>query len=146
MLRGQKVLILFIYFSVVFALDEPVPGFASTLTGIMGLFAVAGAGVFKTLYASSNSRLDLTPQDLAVKALCYYTMKSAKLYETTIQPPEGIPVYHSSSYTHSNFLFSKYVAIMQDYGFFQEAAYEKNLLLPHLKCTDSRFVYLCLVR
>ena len=130
----------------VFALDEPEPGFASTLTGIMGLFAVTGAGVFKTLYAGSNVRLDLTPQDLAIKALCYYTMKSASLYENKIQPFAGIPVYHSSSCIHSDFLFSKYVAIMQDYGFLEEAAFEKNLLLPHLQCTDSRFVYMSLVR
>lgn len=142
--NGGFYLLFFYIFVVLFALEEPEPGFAPTLMGAMGLFAVTGAGVLKTIYMDWKTRLDLTPQDLGIKSLCYYTMKVANLYENKQQVTE-IPVYHTSSCTHSNFVFSEYIAMVQDYGFWGDGAFEKNVLLPHLQCTDNRFVFLFLV-
>ena len=132
------------FFVVLFAVEEPEPGFSPTLVGAMGLFAVAGAGILKTIYINANAKLDATLQDIGIKCLCYYAMKAANLYENKKRPIE-IPVYHTSSCTHSNFLFSEYCGMTQKYGFWKEAAYEKNLLLPYLHCTDNRVVYLFLV-
>ncbi|TMW43201.1 hypothetical protein DOY81_011718, partial [Sarcophaga bullata] len=128
---------------VLFAVEEPEPGFAPTVVGAMGLFAGTGAGILKTIYSKSNVRLDITLHDIGIKCLCFYAMKAVSLYGNKQRPTE-IPVYHTSSCTHCNFLFSEYVELVQRYGFWDEAAFEKNVLLPHLHCTENRFVYLFL--
>ena len=128
-----------------FALEEPEPGFAPTLMGAMGLFAVAGAGIIKTIHMGLNTCLDLTPLDLGIKSLCFYTMQAVSLYEKPKKRPNEVPVYHTSSYSHSNFTFPQYIEMVQDYGFWKDGAFQKNLLLPHIHCTENRFVYLFLV-
>ncbi|XP_065364722.1 putative fatty acyl-CoA reductase CG8306 [Calliphora vicina] len=129
---------------VLFSLDEPEPGFSPALTGAMGLFAVTAAGVLKTIYKSNDIRLDITPQDVGIKSLCYYTVQTADLYENQKNPYE-IPIYISSSCTHSHLTFQEYIDIMEKYGFWADAALEKNFLIPSLHCTSNRFVYFMLV-
>lgn len=129
---------------VLFAAEEPEPGFSAALMGLMGMIAITGAGVLKTFYMSKEVRLDLTPQDVAVKALCYYTVKTAGLYKTSQKPIET-PVFINSSCTHCDTTFVEYITIMQTHGFWKEAAFEKCFLIPGLYCTDNRFVFFILV-
>lgn len=49
--------------------------------GAMGLFALVGGGLLKTVYLSDTTQLDITPHDLSTKALCYYTMAGYKKYQ-----------------------------------------------------------------
>ena len=126
------------------AIEEPEPGYTSTLTGAMGLIAGAGAGILKVIYISQDCSQDVTPQDLGIKSLCFYAMKSAKIYENNKQPPK-LPVYQTSSYGHLNGKFVEYITISQENGVLEQAAFEKNLLLPHVYFTGNRFVYLFLV-
>ncbi|XP_046803098.1 uncharacterized protein LOC111674798 [Lucilia cuprina] len=129
---------------VLFAIEEPEPGFAPSLMGAMGLFAVTAAGILKTIYIGKDTRLDLTPQDFGIKNLCYYTVKTANLYKSK-NKPQNIPVFLTSSCTHSELTFRQYIHLVQDHGFWAEAAFEKNLLIPGLHCTDNRLMYLFLV-
>ncbi|TMW43202.1 hypothetical protein DOY81_011719, partial [Sarcophaga bullata] len=101
-------------------------------------------GILKTIYMGLNTCLDLTPQDLGIKSLCFYAMQAVGLYEKPKKRPNEVPVYHTSSYSHSNFTFPQYIQMVQDYGFWNDGAFEKNLLLPYLHCTENRFVYLFL--
>ncbi|TMW40825.1 hypothetical protein DOY81_014096 [Sarcophaga bullata] len=104
---------------VLFSLEEPEPGFAPTLMGAMGLFAVTGAGILKTIYMGLNTCLDLTPQDIKVPLLlCHASTTQISL---------------SSIYSNGSRLW-----------FWNDGAFEKNLLLPYLHCTENRFVYLFL--
>lgn len=48
--------------------------------GAIGLFSLVGAGLVKSVYLREDVHLDITPQDLGIKALCYYTVKGAQLY------------------------------------------------------------------
>lgn len=127
-----------------FAVEEPEPGYSPSLVGAMGIFAVTGAGIIKTIYIGRNVRLDLTPLDFGIKTLCYYTAEAARLYQNQPQPSQA-PVFITSSCTHTDFTFVEYIKIVQDFGFWDEAAFEKNFLIPGLYCTDNRFVYLTLV-
>ncbi|XP_065365043.1 putative fatty acyl-CoA reductase CG8306 [Calliphora vicina] len=129
---------------VLFAIEEPEPGFSPSLMGAMGLFAVTAAGIFKTIYIGEDTKLDLTPQDFGIKSLCYYTIKTARFYEKK-NKPDKIPVFITSSCTHSDLTFRQYIHLVQDHGFWAEAAFEKNFLIPGLHCTSNRFVYLFLV-
>lgn len=131
-------------FSVLFSLEEPEPGFSPSLIGAMGMFAVTGCGILKTVYIGKNTRLDLTPQDVGIKTLCYYTMKATNIYKNK-KRPDKVPVYMTSSCTHTDLTFTQYVHIVQDNGFWAEAAFEKNLFIPGLHCTQNRFVFLFLV-
>ncbi|KAM7348536.1 fatty acyl-CoA reductase 1-like isoform 2-T2 [Cochliomyia hominivorax] len=125
---------------VLFALEEPEPGFSPSLMGAMGLFAIVAAGLLKTMYAGRNIILDITPQDIGIKTLCYHTYKTVNFYENT-QKVDKIPVYNMSSRTHNDITFIQYIKIMEDYNFWTEAAVEKNLLIPSVYATENRLVY-----
>ncbi|KAM7348540.1 putative fatty acyl-CoA reductase CG8306 [Cochliomyia hominivorax] len=125
---------------VVFCLEEPEPGFSSTLSGATGLFAVTAAGLMQTIFIGRNIKLDFTPQDIGTKTLCYYTYKTANLYQKS-QKIDKIPIYNMSSCTLHDIKFNQFINIMQDYNFMIEAALEKNFLIPSLYPTDNRFVY-----
>ncbi|KAM7348539.1 putative fatty acyl-CoA reductase CG8306 [Cochliomyia hominivorax] len=125
---------------VLFSIEEPEPGFSPSLMGAMGLFAVTSAGLLKVIYIGRDTRLDLTPQDLGIKTLCYYTYKTANLYKK-MKRVEEIPIYIFSSCKQSDITFPQYIKIMEDYNFWKEAALEKNFLIPSLHSTDNRFVY-----
>lgn len=49
--------------------------------GALGLFSLVGCGLLKSVYIKDNLHLDITPQDLGIKSLCYYTIKGAQLYQ-----------------------------------------------------------------
>lgn len=68
-------------FAVLFSAQEPIPGYAPSLMGAIGLFSLVGAGLVKSVYLREDVHLDITPQDLGIKALCYYTVKGAQLYQ-----------------------------------------------------------------
>ncbi|KAM7348541.1 putative fatty acyl-CoA reductase CG8306 [Cochliomyia hominivorax] len=125
---------------VVFALEEPEPGFSPTLMGAMGLFALTQAGLMKTIFIGDNTRLDFTPQDIGTKTLCYFTYKTTNLYEKTPKV-DKIPVYNMSSCTHNDIKFTQYIKIMEDYNFWTKVAAEKSLLIPSIYPTESRAVY-----
>lgn len=127
-----------------FAIEEPEPGFSPSLMGAMGLFAITAAGLMKTIYIAKDTRLDITPQDIGIKGLCYYTYKTANLYRTKTKL-DSTPVYIISSCTHSELTFPQYIKLMEDFDFWAEAAFEKNFLIPSLHCTDNRFVFKFLV-
>lgn len=119
-------------------MEEPEPGFPPAMIGAMGLFVVAAAGILKALAMKKNQYLDLSPQDLTVKALLYYIVKSVKKYET-IRPAE-VPVYNFSLYKYSKITMAEYIGICQDFNFWVDIATEKNFLAPHVTVTDS-FMY-----
>ncbi|KAM7348538.1 putative fatty acyl-CoA reductase CG8306 isoform 2-T2 [Cochliomyia hominivorax] len=125
---------------VLFSIEEPEPGFSPSLMGAMGLFATTAAGLLKVIYIDPDIRLDFTPQDLGIKTLCYYTYKTANLYEETMNV-DKIPVYIFSSCTHNNIKFPQFINLMEDYHFWEEAALEKNFLIPSLYTTNSRIIY-----
>lgn len=68
-------------FAVLFSAEEPIPGYAPSLMGALGLFSLVGCGLLKSVYIKDNLHLDITPQDLGIKSLCYYTIKGAQLYQ-----------------------------------------------------------------
>lgn len=127
-----------------FALEQPEPGFSPSLMGVMGLYAVIGAGLLKTIYVDKNNRLDISPQDISVKNMVYFTLKAARAYEKNCKPKE-IPVYMTSNCTHFNMTLVEYLNIMEDFGLWEMGAYEKSLLVPGVHCTNNRFVYMFLV-
>lgn len=49
--------------------------------GALGLFALVGSGLLKSVYLKDNLHLDITPQDLGIKSLCYYTIKGSHVYQ-----------------------------------------------------------------
>lgn len=125
-------------------MDHPEPGFSNTVMGLTGLFAVAGAGLLKTIYIDPNTRLDITPQDFAPKNMMYFTLLASNIYERT--KPSEAPVYMTSSDPYFNLTFEENINLVDDFRLWEKAAYEKNLLLPGVHCTDNRFVYMFLVR
>ncbi|XP_065364811.1 fatty acyl-CoA reductase wat-like [Calliphora vicina] len=129
---------------VFFALEQPEPGFSPSLMGVMGLYAVTGAGLLKTIYVDKNNRLDISPQDISVKNMLYFTLKAAQLYEKKSKPKE-IPVYMTSNCTHFNMTLVQYLNIMDDFGLWEKGAYEKSLLVPGVHYTTNRFVYMFFV-
>lgn len=129
----------------VFSVDDPKPGFPTNFTGIMGLFAVAGTGLLKAVYSSKEQRLDFSPQDITVKCMAYYAMKSAEIYAKGLPGPVEIPVFHTSMGAHIPISYTKLVSIVMGNKLYEEAALEKNLLLPGVIFTESRLIYLILV-
>lgn len=112
----------------------------------MGLFVLTGAGLCKTLYIGKHIRLDMTPQDIGIKGLCYYTYKTANLYTNRYTSKiDSVPVYIISSCTHIDLPFARHAQILADYDIWAEVAFEKNFLIPDLYCTDNRLVFLFLV-
>ncbi|TMW44168.1 hypothetical protein DOY81_010750, partial [Sarcophaga bullata] len=128
---------------VFFALEQPEPGFSPSLMGVMGLYAITGAGLLKTIYVDENTRLDITPQDIAVKNMLYFALKASQIYEET--KPNEAPVYITSNGTCFNFKLKDYINLMRDFSLWEKCAYEKNLFVPGLYCTSNRFVYMFLV-
>ncbi|KAM7348627.1 fatty acyl-CoA reductase in oenocytes [Cochliomyia hominivorax] len=127
---------------VFFAMETPEPGFSPSLFGIMGLYAVTGAGLLKTIYVGKNARLDISPLDIAAKNMLYYVVKASGLYKKS--PPSKTPVYMTSNCTHFNMTLIDYINAMEEYHLWENGAYEKNLFLPGLHYTSSRFVYMFL--
>lgn len=125
-------------------METPEPGFSPSLFGVMGLYAVTGAGLLKTIHVDKNTRLDISPLDVAVKNMLYYAVKAAKIYETG--PPADIPVYMTSNCTHFNLTLVEYIKLMEEYHLWENGAYEKNLFIPGLHNTSNHFVYMFLVR
>ncbi|XP_075158476.1 putative fatty acyl-CoA reductase CG5065 [Haematobia irritans] len=126
---------------VVFAIDEPEPGFPTSLTGAMGLFAVSGAGVLKCIYMPKGQRLDMCPQDLCIKTLMYYTVRTSNIYGKQI-PPDTTPIYHICSYPHSRITFPEWIDLVVQNDLWIKYAFEKTLLKPGLICTDSSLLYM----
>lgn len=130
--------------TVLFAVDDPSPGFSPSLMGAMGLFALVGAGILKTVYLGRDIRLDITPQDMGIKSMLCYTQKGADLYQQQDGPKE-LPVYMSSSCTHVPHTFTRVAEQMDELDLWGDAAFEKNLMIPGCHYTDRRWVYLFLV-
>ncbi|XP_017096210.2 fatty acyl-CoA reductase wat [Drosophila bipectinata] len=129
---------------VLFAVDDPSPGFSPSLMGAMGLFALVGAGILKTVYLGRDIRLDITPQDMGIKSMLCYTQKGSDLYQQKDAPKE-LPVYMSSSCTHVPHTFTQVAEQMDILDLWGDAAFEKNLMIPGCHYTDRRWVYLFLV-
>ncbi|BFG02895.1 fatty acyl-CoA reductase wat [Drosophila madeirensis] len=128
---------------VLFAVDDPSPGFSPSLMGAMGLFALVGAGILKTVYLGKDTRLDITPQDVGIKTMLSYTKKGHEQYQRG--PPRELPVYMSSSCTHVPHTFTQIAEQMDTLDLWKAAAFEKNLLVPGCHYTDNRWVYQFLV-
>ncbi|XP_001355230.2 fatty acyl-CoA reductase wat [Drosophila persimilis] len=128
---------------VLFAVDDPSPGFSPSLMGAMGLFALVGAGILKTVYLGKETRLDITPQDVGIKCMLSYTKKGQEKYQKG--PPKEIPVYMSSSCTHVPHTFTQIAEQMDTLGLWKKAAFEKSLMVPGCHYTDRRWVYQFLV-
>ena len=112
--------------------------------GVMGLYAITGAGLLKSIYVDENTRLDITPQDVGVKNMLYFALKASQIYEKT--KPNEAPVYITSNGTYFNLKLKDYINLMRDFNLWEKSAYEKNLLVPGLYCTSNRFVYMFMVR
>lgn len=110
----------------------------------MGLFALVGAGILKTVYLGRDIRLDITPQDMGIKSMLCYTQKGADLYQQEDAPKE-LPVYMSSSCTHVSHTFTRVAEQMDELDLWGDAAFEKNLMIPGCHYTDRRWLYLFLV-
>lgn len=67
--------------AVLFSIRDPIPGFAPSLMGAMGLFALVGSGLLKSVYIEDSNRLDITPQDVCIKSMCYYAFAGYKRYQ-----------------------------------------------------------------
>ncbi|KMZ07819.1 uncharacterized protein Dsimw501_GD27572 [Drosophila simulans] len=117
---------------VLFAVDDPSPGFSPSLMGAMGLFALVGAGILKTVYLGKDIRLDITPQDIGIKSMLCYTKMGYEIYRQG--PPADLPVYLSSSCTH-----------VPHTPLGRDVAFEKNLMIPGCHYTDRRWAYQFLV-
>lgn len=129
--------------AVLFAVEDPSPGFSPSLMGAMGLFALVGAGVLKTVYLGRNVRLDITPQDLAIKSILCYAKQGYELYQQG--PPAELPVYLSSSCGQVPHTFTEMAEQMDDLNLWPDAAFGKNLMIPGCHYTDRRWIYQFLV-
>ncbi|ALC49541.1 CG18031 [Drosophila busckii] len=128
---------------VLFSVRDPLPGYAPSLMGAMGLFSLVGAGLLKTVYIGDNIHLDITPQDMGVKALLYYTKCGYEAYRNGT--PKELLVYQSSSKTHIPHTFKEMANHMDNLNLWYNAAFLKNLWAPGCHYTQSRCVYLFLV-
>ncbi|XP_030380980.1 fatty acyl-CoA reductase wat [Scaptodrosophila lebanonensis] len=128
---------------VLFSIREPVPGYAPSLTGAMGLFTLVGSGLLKTVYLGENIHLDLTPQDVGIKALLYFTQQGNETYKKGI--PDELLVYQVSSCTLIPFTFQQIAEEMDRQDVWYGAAFEKQLLLPGCIYTDNSWLYHFLV-
>ncbi|XP_017054595.1 fatty acyl-CoA reductase wat [Drosophila ficusphila] len=128
---------------VLFAVDDPSPGFSPSLMGAMGLFALVGAGILKTVYLGRDIRLDITPQDIGIKSMLWYTKRGAELYRQG--PPAELPVFLSSSCTHVPHTFTQIAEQMDSLDLWRHSAFGKNLMIPGCHYTDRRWVYQSLV-
>ncbi|XP_043657849.1 fatty acyl-CoA reductase wat [Drosophila teissieri] len=128
---------------VLFAVDDPSPGFSPSLMGAMGLFALVGAGILKTVYLGKDIRLDITPQDIGIKSMLWYTKRGYEIYRQG--PPAELPVYLSSSCTHVPHTFTQIAEQMDTLDLWRDVAFEKNLMIPGCHYTDRRWAYQFLV-
>ncbi|EDV45590.1 fatty acyl-CoA reductase wat [Drosophila erecta] len=128
---------------VLYAIEEPSPGFAPSLTGAMGLFALVGTGILKTVYLGKDIRLDFTPQDIGIKSMLCYTKWGYDIYRQG--PPAELPVYLFSSWTHVPDTFNQIAEQMDTLNLWRNAAFEKNLMIPGCHYTDKRWAYQFLV-
>ncbi|XP_033169756.1 fatty acyl-CoA reductase wat [Drosophila mauritiana] len=128
---------------VLFAVDDPSPGFSPSLMGAMGLFALVGAGILKTVYLGKDIRLDITPQDIGIKSMLCYTKMGYEIYRQG--PPADLPVYLSSSCTHVPHTFTQIAEQMDTLDLWRDVAFEKNLMIPGCHYTDRRWAYQFLV-
>ncbi|XP_017034883.1 fatty acyl-CoA reductase wat [Drosophila kikkawai] len=128
---------------VLFALDDPSPGFSPSLMGAMGLFAMVGAGVLKSVYLGRDVRLDITPQDLAIKSILCYARHGYLLYQQG--PPKELPVYLSSSCGYIPHTFTQMAQQMDDLNLWMDVPFGLNLMIPGCHYTDKRWVYQLLI-
>ncbi|XP_060662209.1 fatty acyl-CoA reductase 1 [Drosophila nasuta] len=126
-----------------FAVRDPLPGYAPSLMGAMGLFSLVGAGVLKTVYIRKDVHLDITPQDMGIKALCYYAYAGCEAYRNGA--PKDLIVYQSSSRTHIPHTFLHMAENMDVIDLWHKGAFLMNLLAPGCHYTDNRLVYKFLV-
>ncbi|KAI8034311.1 hypothetical protein M5D96_012977 [Drosophila gunungcola] len=117
--------------------------FSPSLMGAMGLFALVGAGILKTVYLGKDIRLDITPQDIGIKSMLCYTKRGSEIYQRG--PPDELPVYLSSSCTHLPHTFTQIAEQMDTLDLWRDVAFGKNLMIPGCHYTDRRWVYQLLV-
>ncbi|KAM8721693.1 hypothetical protein ACLKA7_007549 [Drosophila subpalustris] len=128
---------------VLFSVREPLPGYAPSLMGAMGLFSLVGAGLLKTVYIGRDIHLDLTPQDMGIKGLCYYAKAGYEAYRNG--PPKELLVYQTSSKTHIPHTFIQMAERMDNMNLWYNGALLKNLMIPGCHYTENRFAYKFLV-
>lgn len=118
------------------------------MNGTIGLFALAGMGLLKSLYIDDKTSLDITLMDISISVLLYQTAKSFKIYKNEKNfkiANQHIPVYNFSSCTHIDRTFVDYIKMLEEGGFYRGAAFEKNFLLPGIFCTKIRTLYMLMV-
>ncbi|XP_059223345.1 fatty acyl-CoA reductase 1-like [Stomoxys calcitrans] len=120
--------------------EEPEPGFPTNLTGAVGMFVLTGTGLLKVMNSPKEVFIDFTPQDLAIKSMAFFAMKTAQIYAQDCRPTE-IPIFHTSMYTHIDVTYAGYVDLLLENGIFRDAAYNKNLLLPGIKFTTNNLIF-----
>ncbi|EDV99627.1 GH12315 [Drosophila grimshawi] len=128
---------------VLFAVRDPLPGYAPSLMGAMGLFSLVGAGLLKTVYIGNTVHLDITPQDMGIKGMIYYTKCGYDAYQQGT--PKELLVFQTSSRTHIPYTFKEMANHMDDYDLWYTGAFLNNLMVPGCHYTDNRFVYKFLV-
>ncbi|XP_030568242.1 fatty acyl-CoA reductase wat [Drosophila novamexicana] len=128
---------------VLFAVSDPLPGYAPSLMGAMGLFSLVGAGLLKTVYIGRDVHLDITPQDMGIKGMIYYTKCGYDAYRQGT--PKELLVYQTSSRNHIPFTFRRMATHMDTMNLWYSGAFLKNLWVPGCHYTDNRFVYKFLV-
>ncbi|XP_017871242.1 PREDICTED: fatty acyl-CoA reductase 1 [Drosophila arizonae] len=124
---------------VLFAVREPLPGFAPSLMGAMGLFSLVGAGLLKTVYIRRSVYLDITPQDMGIIGMIYYTKCGYEAYREGT--PKELLIYQTSSKTHIPYTFIQMASHMDIKNLWYSAAFLKNLGVPGCHYTENRFVY-----
>ncbi|XP_023037073.1 fatty acyl-CoA reductase 1 isoform X3 [Drosophila willistoni] len=129
---------------VLFAVNDPSPGFAPSLMGAMGLFSLVGTGILKTVYLGKNIHLDITPQDIGIKSMLCYTQSAYNSYHQS-DPPKDLLVFQCSSRTHIPHTFTEMAEQMDNLSLWEAMPFQKSLLLPGCHYTDKRWLYQFLV-
>ncbi|XP_061387896.1 putative fatty acyl-CoA reductase CG8306 [Musca vetustissima] len=125
---------------VIQSVAEPEPGFPTGFVGAMAIFLAYAAGIMKGVPTTPDIRLDVAPQDLVVKHLLYYTMKTAMIYDDQ-RRPQDIPIYHTVSSTHSDITIKEHLELVKKFNIIYDSAFEKNVLIPGAIVTDNRALY-----
>uniref|UniRef100_A0A1I8PGQ9 Fatty acyl-CoA reductase n=1 Tax=Stomoxys calcitrans TaxID=35570 RepID=A0A1I8PGQ9_STOCA len=126
---------------VVQAVEEPEPGFPPSLTGAMAVFVAASVGIMKAIPMPRDQFLDLSPQDITVKTLLYYIMKTGMEHATN--ESADVPVFNLSVYGHSPINFPEYIEMADE--FWNSIPVEKGFLAPGVTVTENIFRYMFLV-
>ncbi|XP_075158474.1 fatty acyl-CoA reductase wat-like [Haematobia irritans] len=123
--------------------EEPEIGFPTKLSAGVGLYVLMGAGLLKVMNSPEDVYIDFAPQDVAIKSMAYYSIKTAKAYAS--EKPFNIPIYHTAMCPHTGQTYAEYIKLTLDQGLFEEAAFEKNLLLPGVHFTENNFIFMFLI-